>query len=91
MENTNNFSGFPVEINSEKVDKWSSLIVKTVWVVLVVGIIVGLVLWYTVGGTVGDSPADELGKDLRALAWTVTAALIVALMSVRQMLLAEGR
>lgn len=91
MKTTDSFSGLPVDISDDTVSKWSALIVKIVWAVLIVGVIVGLILWYTVGGTVGNSPENELGKDLGAMVWTMTGALMVALMSIRQMLLAEGR
>lgn len=61
--------------------RWSSVLVKATWAVIVVGVIVGVILWVAVDGATGE--------DLGALTWSMTFAAAIAVMSIRQMLLAE--
>jgi Mg/Co/Ni transporter MgtE len=67
--------------NREK--KWSALLPKITWIVLVVGVVLGAIFWFTISG--------ETGNDLGALTWTLTFAASVALMSLRQIILAERK
>lgn len=65
----------------EQATRWSSILVKATWAVLVLGVIVGAILWVAVDGATGE--------DLGALAWVVTFSGAIALMSIRQLILAE--
>lgn len=65
----------------EKSARWSSLLVKVAWAVIAVGIVVGGILWVTIDGATGE--------DLGALAWVMSFTAAIAVMSIRQMILAE--
>lgn len=71
---------FTTEID-EKSRRWSSILVKATWAVIVVGVIVGAILWVTIDGATG--------QDLGALAWVMSFSAAIAVMSIRQMILAE--
>ncbi len=61
--------------------RWSSLLIKVTWAVLVLGVILGGILWVVLDGATGE--------DIGALTWVITFTAAIALMSVRQMILAE--
>lgn len=65
----------------EKSRRWSSTLVKATWAVIVVGVIVGGILWVTIDGATGE--------DLGALAWVISFSAAIAVMSIRQIILAE--
>lgn len=65
----------------EKATRWSSILAKATWAVLVVGVVVGGILWVAIDGVTGE--------DFGALAWVITFSAAIALMSIRQMILAE--
>lgn len=65
----------------EKSRQWSSILVKAAWAVIVVGAIVGGILWVTIDGATGE--------DLGALAWVISFSGAIAVMSIRQIILAE--
>ncbi|GAB3594009.1 hypothetical protein CFAEC_13180 [Corynebacterium faecale] len=80
MSNLVDGGEFTTEID-EKTTRWSSLLAKATWAVLALGVVVGGILWVAIDGV--------LGEDLGALAWVMTFSASIALMSIRQMLLAE--
>lgn len=63
--------------------RWASLLVNATWAIIVVGVIVGVILWVAVDGATGE--------DLGALTWAITFTAAIAVMSVRQLILAERR
>lgn len=71
---------FTAEVG-EKEEQWSSVLVKVTWAVIIVGAIVGGILWLAVDGATGE--------DVGALAWVISFTAAIALMSIRQMILAE--
>lgn len=83
MSEIDDFSGLPTEIDEQTATKWSAILVKITLAVLVIGIIIGVIFWATATGSTG--------QDLGALTWCITFALSVALMSIRQIILAERR
>ncbi len=80
MSNVIDDGAFTTAID-EKSLRWSSLLVKATWGVLLVGIVLGGILWVAIDGVTGE--------DLGALAWVITFSGAIALMSIRQMILAE--
>ncbi|AIE82283.1 hypothetical protein [Actinotignum schaalii] len=83
MENHQDFSGIPTDLEEHKVARWASLLAKATWVVLALGLVIGLVFWATASGSIG--------QDLGVLSWCITFAASIALMSIRQFLLSERR
>lgn len=65
----------------QKTKRTSSTLVKTTWAIIVVGAIVGGILWVTINGATG--------ADLGALAWAISFSAAIAVMSIRQIILAE--
>lgn len=81
MDNFDSFTGLPAEVGNDAARRWASLIVKIVWPVVVIGVVVGLVFWATA--------SSETGRDIGALCWCMTFGASVALLSIRQAILAE--
>ncbi|GAA1741263.1 hypothetical protein SAMN06265174_103266 [Dietzia kunjamensis subsp. schimae] len=71
---------FTVEIE-QKAMQWSSTLAKATWAIIVVGVIVGGILWVTIDGATG--------QDVGALAWVISFSAAIAVMSIRQIILAE--
>lgn len=65
----------------EKSKRWSSILVRATWAVIIVGVILGGILWVTIDGATG--------QDLGALAWVISFTGAIAVMSIRQIILAE--
>ena len=61
--------------------RWSSLLPKITAALIVVGLVLGAIVFWTIGTTAG--------QDVGALIWVATFAGAVALMSIRQLMLAE--
>lgn len=80
MSNRIDGGPFTAEVD-EKTTRLSSALVTATWAVLVVGVIVGGILWVTVDGATGE--------DLGALAWVISFSTAIAVMSIRQIVLAE--
>lgn len=80
MSNLVDGGEFTTDID-EKTKRWSSLLVRATWAVLAIGVVIGGILWVAIDGV--------LGEDLGALAWVVTFSAAIALISIRQMILAE--
>lgn len=70
----------PVEIDA-KTAKWADLCAKLSLVVIALGAVVGAIIWVAVDGA--------LGEDLGALTWVAGGSGAIALISIRQALLAE--
>ncbi|USQ74845.1 hypothetical protein [Ornithinimicrobium cryptoxanthini] len=71
-----------VEVDDEVVNKWAPQLVKLSWAVIAIGVVVGYAVWLLVDGTTGE--------DVGALIWVLSFSGSVALMSIRQTLLAES-
>lgn len=65
----------------EREAKTASLLVKLTFAVVIVCLIIGAAIFWGVG--------DALGQDIGALTWVIGFAGAVALMSIRQLILAE--
>ena len=83
MDNLDSFTGLPAEVDDEAARRWASLIVKILWPVIVIGVLVGIIFWVTA--------SSETGRDIGALCWCITFGASVALLSIRQSVLAERR
>lgn len=70
------------DIDDGVVNKWAPLLVKLTWAFLAIGAVVGYAVWLLVDGTTGE--------DVGALIWVLSFSAAVALMSIRQTLLAES-
>ncbi len=70
-----------MDIDDGVVDKWAPKLVKLTWAVIAVGVVVGYVVWLAVDGSTGE--------DVGALIWVASFSAAIALMSIRQTLLAE--
>lgn len=64
-----------------KATRWSSALVRATWAIIAVGVVVGGILWVTIDGATGE--------DLGALAWVISFTAAIAVMSIRQLILAE--
>ena len=71
------FTGLPLEVDAGEVRRWSAMLVKGVFAILVVGVILTGILWAAVSGEVG------------ALALSATFAACAGLLILRQALIAE--
>lgn len=69
------------DIDEAAVGKWPPLLVKITWAVLVVGAVVGYAVFLLVDGATGE--------DVGALIWAISFSAAIALMSIRQTILAE--
>lgn len=69
------------DVDDGVVNKWAPLLVRLTWAAIGVGVVVGYAVWLLVEGTTGE--------DLGALIWVMSFSAAVALMSIRQTLLAE--
>ena len=83
MDNLDSFTGLPAEVDDEAARRWARLIVKILWPVIVIGVLVGIIFWVTA--------SSETGRDIGALCWCITFGASVALLSIRQAVLAERR
>lgn len=81
MSSNRDTSIHTMEVSDSTVDKWAPLLVKISWAVIAIGLVVGYAIWLLVDGTTGE--------DIGALIWVIAFSGAVALMSIRQTLLAE--
>jgi hypothetical protein len=73
------FTGLPIDIDEGQTRRWRALLVKTVFVILVVGVVLSATLWVVVSADVG------------ALTLSAVFAASAGLLVLRQALLAERR
>ncbi|MCI5825772.1 MAG: hypothetical protein MR006_03820 [Arcanobacterium sp.] len=97
MSYNNSFIALPVDVSEENEHKGARALSKATLIVLPVGIILGIIFWATAGiealpwtGLLPDTQNYAAkGQDIAVLTWCITFALSIALMSIRQILLAE--
>jgi hypothetical protein len=73
------FTGLPVASDDSQTLRWSTVLVKVVFAILVVGVVLSAILWPLVSADAG------------ALTLCIAFAACVGLMVIRQALLAERR
>ncbi|WIM67482.1 hypothetical protein QP027_10315 [Corynebacterium breve] len=81
MTTTQDFSAWAPESDETAPGKWPGLLSKLTLALLAVGSIVGYIIWL-----LADS---YVGEDIAVLTWVIAFAGSIALMSIRQTILAE--